>query len=86
MAARDRISRLAQRIEALCRGREGGPRLSVIWRECHETDAEARARHTRLYPEDDVACMLVIGWEPMTAAEWERTYCRAQSERVAGGR
>jgi hypothetical protein len=36
MAYRECITRLAQRIEALCRGREDGPRIGVIWRECNE--------------------------------------------------
>jgi hypothetical protein len=76
MAIRDRITRLAQRIEALGRGRDEGPRLGVIWGKPNETVAEARERHSRLYPGDDVQSMMVIGWEPMSAEEWERTYCR----------
>jgi hypothetical protein len=26
-------------------------------------------------PEDDVGTMMVIGWQPMTATEWEAQYC-----------
>ena len=85
MASRERITRLAQRIEALCLGREDGPRLGVIFAKRNETDDQARERHARLYPEDDTASMMVIPWEPMTAEEWERAYCRAPSERMTGG-
>ena len=71
MATRMQIDRLAQRIEALNRL----PRIGFIWGERNETVAEARERHARLYPEDDAANMLVMGWEPMAADEWQKTYC-----------
>jgi hypothetical protein len=38
--------------------------------------AEAKIRHARTYPEDEVERMLAVGPDPMTAEEWERTYCR----------
>jgi hypothetical protein len=74
MVTRTQIDRLAQRIEMLGRVREDGPRIGVIWRECNETATEARDRHARLYPEDDVANMRVIGWKPMTEDEWAKKY------------
>lgn len=76
MATRERITHLSQRIEAVAAPTTSRPRLGVIWWERNETEAEAKVRHARLYPEDDVAQMLVVGPDPMTAEEWEKKYVR----------
>ena len=34
----------------------------------------ARKAHAARYPEDDVGTMMVIGWQPMTSAEWIAKY------------
>jgi hypothetical protein len=39
-----------------------------------QTIEEARRAHAGRYPEDDVGTMMVIGWQPMTAAEWIAKY------------
>jgi hypothetical protein len=39
-----------------------------------QTVEEARKAHAARYPEDDVDSMMVIGWKPMTAAEWMAKY------------
>jgi hypothetical protein len=39
-----------------------------------QTVEEARRAHAGRYPEDDVGTMMVIGWQPMTAAEWIAKY------------
>ena len=70
MATRDRIIRLAQRIEALGAPAASRPRLGVIFRERNETEVEAKVRHARLYPEDEVERMLVVGPDSMTVEEW----------------
>ena len=74
MATRDRITRLAQRIEALGAPAASRPRIGVIFRERNETEAEAKVRQARTYPEDDVGRMLVVGPDPMTAQEWGKKY------------
>jgi len=76
MLSRQRVIRLAQRIEMLGAPAASRPRLGVIFRERNETEAAAKVRHARLYPEDDVERMLVVGPNPMTAEEWEKKYVR----------
>jgi hypothetical protein len=69
VATRAQLERLAQRIEALGRSEDDGPRVGVVWRNRGETDDEARRRHAMRYPEDDVDDMLVVGLEPPSQEE-----------------
>jgi hypothetical protein len=39
-----------------------------------QTVEQARKTHADRYPEDDVEMMMVIGWQPMTPAEWSAKY------------
>jgi hypothetical protein len=69
------IERIAQRIEALARPtQQGGPHPGVVFQMPGQTIEEARRAHAGRYPEDDVGTMMVIGWQPMTAAEWIAKY------------
>jgi hypothetical protein len=74
MASRLQIDRIAQRIEALGRPRLGGPHLGVVFQMPDQTVEEARRAHAVRYPEDDVETMMVIGWQPITTAEWMAKY------------
>jgi hypothetical protein len=74
MASRLQIDRIAQRIEALGRPHLGGPHLGVVLQMPGQTAEEARRAHAVRYPEDDVETMMVIGWQPMTEAEWIAKY------------
>ena len=75
MPTRSQIDRLMHRVEALGQRREGGPHLGVVFGRPGEVEKAARQWHAELYPEDDVANMPFIPWEPMTAEEWEAKYC-----------
>ena len=82
MASRLQIERIAPRIEALARPtRQGGPHLGVVFQMPGQTVEEARKAHAARYPEDAVEMMMVIGWQPMTAAEWEGQYCTPPAAR-----
>ena len=76
MLSRQRVIRLALRIEMLGAPATSRPRLGVIFQERNETEAEAKVRHARTYPEDDVERMLVVGPDPMTCEEWIEKYVR----------
>jgi hypothetical protein len=76
MASKVQIERIAQRIEALARPtQQGGPHLGVVFQMPGQTVEEAREAHAARYPEDAVETMMVVGWQPMTATEWEAQYC-----------
>ena len=75
MASKQRIDRIAHRIEALAQPTQGGPHLGVVFQMPGQTVEEARKAHAARYPEDDAGTMMVIRWPPMTAAEWEAEYC-----------
>ena len=75
MLSRQRVIRLAQRIEALAAPTSSRARIGVIWRMLGETDDAARRRHAQQYPGDAVESMLIIGPEPMSITEWEQKYC-----------
>jgi len=77
MATRSQIGRLTHRIEALGLRQEGGPHIGVVFGRPGEAEEAARERHAEVYPEDDVAKMHFIPWEPMTAEEWKAVYCGA---------
>jgi hypothetical protein len=74
MASRLQIDKIAQRIEALGRPHLSGPHLGVVFQMPGQTVEEARRAHAVRYPEDDVETMMVIGWQPMTEAEWIAKY------------
>ena len=72
MANRLQIERITQRIEALARpAQQGGPHLGVVFQMPSQIVEEA---HAACYPEDDVETLMVIGWPPMTTAEWMAKY------------
>lgn len=75
MASKVQIERISQRIEALARPtQQGGPHLGVVFQTPGQTVEEARKAHAARYPEDAVETMMVIGWQPMTGAEWIAKY------------
>jgi hypothetical protein len=77
MATKAQIDQLARRIDDLAHraAPQSGPHIGIIWRMPGESDNAARRRHALQYPDDVIESMLIVGWEPMTAAEWEQKYC-----------
>jgi hypothetical protein len=73
MANRAQIDRIAQRIEALVCPNSGS-HIGVVFQLPGQTVEEARRAHAVRYPEDDVEKMMVIGWQPLTTAEWMAKY------------
>jgi hypothetical protein len=80
MANRAQIDRIAQRIEALARPNHSGPHIGVVFQGAGQTVEEAREAHATRYPEDDVEKMMVIGWQPMTTAQWIAKYSASTVE------
>jgi hypothetical protein len=66
------LERLEQRLEELAPSIEGKARGFTSTDRPSRT--AARTAHAGRYPEDDVETMMVIGWQPLTGAEWIAKY------------
>ena len=75
VATNAQIDRISQRIDALPRPSQVGPHIGVVFQMPGQTVDDAQAAHAELHPEDNVETMIVVGWEPMTRAEWAAKYC-----------